>query len=171
MNELISAFEKGDIAKARTIQVPSVSFLFSPTSLWYFCHFCYWHRCLISMSSSKCKSFSVLPWNLVSKDVILPKDIIALQKLFLRLCINCFILIDRLWSGGEQTADVCGVRLVSRAPSTPSDAVFWRSCSVHRRETSETLSWTLICSRWIVEPWKSLNNPTRLPISSSKSYC
>lgn len=40
---------------------------FSPASLWYLASIDDWHLCLISMSSSRCKSFSVMPLNLVSE--------------------------------------------------------------------------------------------------------
>lgn len=52
-------------------------FPFSPASLWYLASIDDWHLCLISMSSSRCKSFSVMPLNLVSECciVFLPNHI------------------------------------------------------------------------------------------------
>lgn len=116
-------------------------------------NFGYWHLCLISMSSSRCKSFSDSPQNLVS-DLISQISICSCTTaVFLHLW-RCFIVIDRLWPGSEQAADEWGVRLVSGASSAPRDAVSSRSRSVHRSETSQHFSLTLMRSHW-----KSLNNP------------
>lgn len=127
--------------------------------------------CLISTSSSRCKSFSVMPWNLVSEGCVVTffyqtihslKIIICTCAIavFLYLFWNGFIVFDRLWSGSEQAADDWGVRLVSGAPSTSCDALSWLLCSVHCAEISQHFSWMLIFSDWIVQTWKFLNNPT-----------
>lgn len=135
----------------------------SPNFSLIFCiNFGCWHLSLISTSSSRCKSFSVMPRNLVSDACVMffYQMIYKINKCSCAVAAllyiwNCLIVIDRLWSGSEQAADEWGVGLVSGAPSPPRDAMSSCSRSVHQTEISQHFFWIMICSHWIVEPWKT----------------
>lgn len=166
-NKLISAFNRGNLVEARTIQVLSIcihQLLF--TSLNILCQsvtevFVYCPRVVQDARASPLRHetwwVKVVRWCFFNSTW--SKGNMILSAPFWK----SFIVFDRLWSGSEQAADDWGVRLVSGAPTATCDALFSILCSVHCGEILQYFSWTrMIFHEGLVKP-ENLNNMWRTP--------
>lgn len=157
VNKLISAFEKGDLVQARTIQVLSISQFFFDVlhKFWLLTSFSNFHE-QFKMQELLGYANKLGEWRLCHVYQMIYKINKCSCAITVLLCIlNCFIVTGRLWSGSEQAADEWGVRLVSGAPPPPCDAMSSCTRSVHHTEISQHFFWIMIRSHWMVEPWKT----------------
>lgn len=127
VNKLVSAFEKGDLVQARSIQVLVCcawllrcfwSDLFKHLSLFLL---------LFAVQNAGASELRHETWwvMLVKLDL--------LEECSCFYILSCFALIDRLWCRSQQAADVGAVGFISGTPSTPPGAMsswsHWADCS------------------------------------------